>query len=108
MAAGETDIRRNFEGFQNVEREIGESMYQRRVILLVSMINELVDKLGKLEMKTSDLEAKNLKIKKRHDDLANLFHLKIREVGQLEKRTSDLEEDNLQLRKKHEELASKI
>ena len=58
-----------------------------------------------METKINDMEAENLKINKRHNDLANLFHLKIQEVGQLEKRTSDLEEDNVQLRKKHEELA---
>ena len=86
VVRGTKEIGGNFEGFDNVEREIGESMYQRRVILLVSVINELVDKLGKLETRTSDLEAENLKLKKTQDDLENLFHYKIQEFDKLEKK----------------------
>ena len=67
------EIGRNFEGFQNVERKVGESMNQRRVILLLSVINELVDKLGKLESRTSDLEEENLKIKKTNWQIYLIF-----------------------------------
>jgi len=44
MATVGTEVGRNFKGFDNVDREVGESRYQRRVSLLVSVINELVDK----------------------------------------------------------------
>jgi len=108
MATVETEHGRNFEGFENNDREVEESRYQRRVSLLVSVINELVVKLGQLESRTSDLETENLKIKNTQDEFAKLFNLKSQELEKLEKKTCDLGKDNLQLKKKNEELASQV
>ena len=58
-------------GFGSEEREIGENMYQRRVILLEGVINEMVERLGKLEKRTRALEEEKVQLKKKHDSLTS-------------------------------------
>ena len=48
-----------FEDFENEDRELGEKMYQKRLVLMESAIKDLIERIGKMEKRTSLLEEEN-------------------------------------------------
>jgi len=60
-----------FVGFGSEDREVGERMYQRRVVLMEGVINDLVERLGKMEKRTSVLEEENVQLRKKYESLTS-------------------------------------
>jgi len=98
----------NFEGFNEKDRELDGRRYHKRERLEESVMNELVVKLGKLEERTSVLEAENLKMRVTQDELNKMCNLNSEELEMFKKKTGELEKENMLLKKENEKLASQV
>jgi len=98
----------NFEGFDEKDRELDGRRYHKRERLEESVMNELVVKFGKLEERTSILEAENLKMRVTQDELNKRCNLNSEELEMFKKKTGELEKENMLLKKENEKLASQV